>query len=233
MTGLPYFLPTTLPGGSDTYAITSSALGGSDGSLEGIEFVCASAQALILSQYKDKPLIAGWLCSYLDRIQELDTATVSLIQNVLDLENAKGVHLDLLGRIVREARDGTADDTYRRALRVRILINRSQGRIEDLIEIASLFEDDAPIRLREFQPARITVEVQAVPINAADRVHVRLRRAKAAGVALQTITHPAASADTRFFTLGAGAASFDKTELLTGLGWTGDDRGGALSHVLA
>ncbi len=220
----PFLLPSYLPGGYPAPSAT--------GTLGAIASVCASASALILSQYKDKPLLAGLLCSYLDRIQALDTATTTLYQIALSLDTAQGAHLDMLGRIVRESREGRGPAEYRRAIRVRVLVNRSQGRIEDLIAIASLFEDGAGVRVREYRPARVVVWMTAPAVNPPATLHVRLRRAKAAGVALQTVTHPAPAVAGRLFALGSGAASVSKTNLLTGLGWTGDTRGGRLAHVL-
>lgn len=238
MTHLPYTLPTTLPGDTaGEYAVTADATGGGAGTLRALVSHCQAAVDLLIAQYRDQdqPLIRAWLCAYLDRLQDIDTATASLYENALDLDNAEGVHLDLLGRIVREAREGRTDTAYRNALRVRVLVNRSQGTVADLIGIADLFEGGDPeIQVREYQPARVTVAVLAVAVNSPEALHTRLRRAKAAGVALQTITHPAPTPSaTRVFRLGNGAASLDTANVTTGLGWTGDTRGGYLGHVLA
>lgn len=237
---LPYSLPTYLPGPVPDSANTTSDLGGAAGTLHELTSHCASARALILAQYKDSPHLLALLCSYVDRIQELETGIVAVYERAIDIENAEGDQLDLIGRIVREARDGRSDWQYRNGLRVRVLINRSQGRLEDLIAIVRLFEvmDDDPaayVRIREPQPMRVTVHVAAAPsLNAPSEIHRRMLRAKAAGVALQTITHPTpAPSVSRIFALGAGAASVDKANVTTGLGWTGDTRGGHLGHVLA
>lgn len=235
MTALPYTLPTLLPGdAAGEYTVTADATGGGDGTLRALVSHCQAAADLLIAQYQDQPLIRAWLCSYLDRLQDIDTATASLYENALDLDNAAGVHLDLLGRIVREPREGRSDEDYRRALRVRVLVNRSQGRIEDLIGIVDLFEGGDPeILVREYQPARVHVAVLAPAVNEPAALHVRLRRAKAAGVSLQTITHPGAPDAARVFQLGNGAASVDTSNTTTGLGWTGDTRGGYLGHALA
>lgn len=234
MTSLPYTLPSLLPGDGSTYAVTADATGGGAGTLRALTSHCEAGKALLIAQYRGKPRIAALLCSYLDRVQAVDDATATLYEHGLSLETAQGVHLDLIGKIVREARDGRTDEAYRRGLRVRVLVNRSQGRIRDLIGIAALYEGDGvTIRIREYQPARVVVYMGGIVSTDPDGLHKRLRQAKAAGVALQTVTHPAPPSGARIFLLGNGAASADQTNTTTGLGWTGDDRGGYLGHVLA
>lgn len=234
MTALPYTLPTLLPGGSAVYDVTADATGGGDGTLRALTSHCEAGKALLIAQYRDKPRIAALLCAYLDRVQSVDDATARLYEHGLSLETAQGVHLDLIGKIVREARDGRDDDSYRRGLRVRVLVNRSQGRIRDLIAVAALYEGaGVTVRIREYQPARLVVYMGGIVSTDPDGLHKRLRQAKAAGVALQTVTHPAPPDGSRIFALGNGAASADTTNTTTGLGWTGDTRGGYLGHVLA
>jgi hypothetical protein len=55
---------------------------------------------------------------------------------MLDLDQAQGVWLDFLGNFVGELRAGANDADYRTFLQARIIANRSQGRIEDLIAVA-------------------------------------------------------------------------------------------------
>ena len=49
---------------------------------------------------------------------------------------AAGAHLDAIGRLVGEARLGKLDPDYRKAIRLRIYVNGSSGRPEDLIYVA-------------------------------------------------------------------------------------------------
>ena len=243
MTALPYALPSTLPGGLSlglSLEPSTSPTGGAAGTLALLSPAhCASALSLLIAQYADSPLLQALLCSYLDRLHEAERGIVQVYQYGLDVDRAQGDLLDLLGRVVRESRDGRADHLYRNGIRVRILINRSQGRIPELLAIARLFEVESPdapgdgsVVLREYQPARISVRVESAPqINASSEIHRRLRRAKAAGVALQTVTFPHPDATTaRLFRLGR---AIDTANTTTGLGWTGDTRGGYLGHALA
>lgn len=186
---LPFTLPRTLPGDFPT---TTSPGGGSDGTLSEVADFCEDGRSLILGQYKESPLLLGLLCSYLHPYQDLDHAITQVYERALDIDDGEGGLLNIIGRIVREARDGRSDPDYRRGLRTRILINRSQGRIPDLIGILRLFEEigdevGAYIRIRQPQPCTIEVRSDRTPINAPREVDRRVRRAKAAGVRLHTI----------------------------------------------
>lgn len=196
----------------------------------------AEALARLIGRYADKPRLAAWIASYAARMQALDDAIVYLLETALDLDTSEGVHLDLLGRIVREARDGRTDDDYRRMLRARILVNRSQGRAEDLIRIVRALEGEAlpEVWIQDVQPARVEARVSGVIDSTPHEIHARLTRAKAAGVALQTITHPQAPSDSRLFRL-IRAADYPEGDTTTGLqhaAGAGTD-GGHLAHVLA
>lgn len=69
---------------------------------------------------------------------------VQIVENVFHsvivsrfIGSAVGVQLDQIGRLVGEPRYGRADDAvYRRAIRLRIFVNGSSGRPEDIIQIA-------------------------------------------------------------------------------------------------
>lgn len=100
------------------------------------------AAELLTDAYKGKPVIEGWLRVRARRAQMLEDVVWSTINGRL-LDNAAGVWLDKIGVIVREPREGRGDDDYRKAIRVRILINRSKGRAVDVIAVALLLDPDA------------------------------------------------------------------------------------------
>lgn len=242
MAGLPYALPASLPGGgAAAVPHLVSDRGGLGGTLHELTSHCASARSLILSQYADSPNLLALLCSYVTQIQELEAGIVGVYERGLSIDAGEGASLDLLGRIVREARDGRADYEYRRGLRTRILVNRSQGRVRDLIAIVRLFEElDASggtVRVQSVQPMTIEVDTDRPSLNPPAALHARLRRAKAAGVRLQTITQPETDEGRLFLlssaadypaSVGARAADFEH-----GLSTLTDtSRGGHLGHVL-
>jgi len=238
MSGFPYEFPAELPGGYAPGGALDGANdtgGDGDGSLRPMLSHCDSAFARLLAQYQDSPLLKALICSYLHPNQDNDDAILE-VYRVLDVDNATGFMLDLLGKIVGERRGDRGSTTFRNAIKTRILINKSQGRIPDLIGIASLFnsipdEAGASVRIGEVQPFRIEVRIDRTPINPPHETDSRLRRAKAGGVALQTIV--LTGARTRAFRLSR-AADYPEANTLEGLGWTGDATyGGRLAHVLS
>lgn len=81
------------------------------------------------------------------------------------LSTAAGAQLDALGTIVGEERQGSDDIAYRGRITVRIAINTSRGRID---EIASLMREytkvitgfDAPVHIIEEYPAAIFARIE-------------------------------------------------------------------------
>jgi len=183
----------TLPGSPAVVPVTSQG-GNANGTLQPITDLCTETLTLLLAQYQDSPRLKSLICSFVERIQELETASLDVYNNVISIETAEGAQLDILGKIVGEARGDRNDAMYRNALRVRILINLSQGTIEDLVQIAALFEQidlevGSYVDVQEVQPARLEVRVVTTPTNPAEEIDKRLRLAKAAGVALTTLIH--------------------------------------------
>lgn len=103
------------------------------------------------------------------------------------LETATGFDLDRIGAIVGEARQGRSDERYRLWVRARALLNRSAGRVDDLLKI-----------LRLILPAEATIEYQDIPdrdaeayftssgvsIDSPEQVQAILREAVGAGIQL-------------------------------------------------
>jgi len=97
----------------------------------------AKGLALLTEQFKGKPVIEALLSAPLGRVQRLeDEIWVALWGWVLDY--AEGQQLDDLGVIVGQPREGRSDEDYKFAIRVRIRVNRSQGKAEDVIQVARL-----------------------------------------------------------------------------------------------
>jgi len=198
----------------------------------------AAGLARLIPEYQDTPRWQAWIAATLARIQEIEAAAFDVWALAISLTDSVGSQLDLIGEIVREDRDGRTDAVYRLALRVRVLINKSQGRIEDLIRIVRLFEDmDAEagsyVRIRENSDTSLEVRIVSTPENAPSEIRKRLRQAKAGGVGLQTIVTPSGAPLTRSFVLSR-AADYPEKDVLRGLDYAGGvgGAGGYLSHVL-
>lgn len=89
-----------------------------------------------------KANIQAILTAWLDQIQSLEDAIFAVYQSRI-LDNAVGEQLDLLGALVGEPRNNRSDTFYKVGIRVRILVNFSDGTPEDLAKIGVAGAPDA------------------------------------------------------------------------------------------
>lgn len=77
------------------------------------------------------------------------------------LDNAAGVNLDNIGAIVGQPRRLLSDENYRRLIRVRVLVQNSEGTLPEIVSIVKLFlNDDAiSVRIVDEPPHHVTVYV--------------------------------------------------------------------------
>ncbi len=147
----------------------------------------ADALSNRIQQFKNKEDFADLIRIYVEQVQDLEDA---LFQVLLDttLNTSIGEQLDNLGEIVGEDRLSRNDEDYRQALRVRILINKSSGTIEEILEIAKTFtQDSGLIEIKEFSPASLTIQVTNQLLVDALRLAIALDAARSAGVGLQLL----------------------------------------------
>lgn len=88
--------------------------------------------------FKSKQNVKAILTELLNPFQELEDVFWSIINNRILDNNPTGDQLDIIGGLVGEARNGRADNVYLTAIRLRIKVNKSQGRAEDIIQIANI-----------------------------------------------------------------------------------------------
>lgn len=160
----------------------------------------------LLEQFHEKPRIEAILGRLMEMIQVAEDVSWQLLrERYLDPIDghgpAEGVLLDGLGLIVGEPRADREDDRYRAALRVRILVNRSDGKLEQLIDILSLLAE-GEVHISELPPAHLEASVTEVAFpNDAFRY---LKQAKASGVGL-TFVYTTDPLDETFQASGAYA----------------------------
>lgn len=159
---------------------------------------CADALTYLLYRYKGKPRLSDFLCTLGDQATDLELAFWDLFTK-RTLDAAEGIQLDGIGRIVGEPRKDRADDVYRIFLRVRIAVNRSDGRVDDdLYPIMRLaFGDDAAVAITEHYPMalQVTLLEDIGDVSPADFI-LYLRQAKAGSVRLDFVYTVEAQADT-------------------------------------
>lgn len=145
---------------------------------------CAEGLSHLLHQFKGKPRLEAMVCVFLDQIQELENAFWALYTE-RTLEEAEGVQLDGLGAIVGEAREDRTDAVYRRFIQVRILVNRSNGKLEELYQIIQAALDTPTVQIQEHYPASEIVHVSSLlgDLSAEDLFRI-LAAAKAGAVRL-------------------------------------------------
>lgn len=141
----------------------SAEISSSDVAPEKIDHVQAAIDRLPL-QFKNKPNIQALLEILVQPAQELEDVFWTL---AYERTLAKAVELgldaiiDLIGKLVGEARGGKSNADYARFIQARIAANRSHGRVEDLITVTKLVIDDptAYVHVQPTPPAAVIVRI--------------------------------------------------------------------------
>lgn len=109
-----------------------------------------------VEQFKGKAVIEGLITALVNQIQDLENVAFQLGLDTSDslrrLDTSVGVQLDGYGSIVGEDRLNRDDDTYRKAIRLRELINRASGTPEEIYTIFNSFREGT-YEIREDYPA--------------------------------------------------------------------------------
>lgn len=143
--------------------------------------------ALLISQFRNKPFIEILVRALMAQVQELEVVFFDLLVKRA-LDTAVGAQLDVIGRIVGQPRGTFDEDTYRTFLRGRVLVNRSSGTVDQMIELANtLLPDGASIVVREYYPAAFEIEViGSVPDWFGNALAAITLEAKGVGIAPHT-----------------------------------------------
>jgi hypothetical protein len=152
------------------------------------------ALARLIEQYKGRPRMEAFIQAFADRVQDIEFALyMTLVESAID--DAVGAQLDVLGDLVGQDRQGMVDNEYRSFVKARIKANRSDGTIEQLIEIADLIleSQDVPpedlIEVMELYPATVLFEAFGVTANPLITWRDFLESAAAGGVRLYYSTN--------------------------------------------
>lgn len=139
----------------------------------------SEAQALLTEMFRDKANIRGILGVLAKQIQKLEDAAWEVINGRI-LGTSVGDALDKIGKIVGAARNGLDDTDYTAAIHLQIRVNRSQGLMEDLIQITALYANDLlPFTYAEYPTAEWEVALYGSPSPLILATY--LNKAKAAG----------------------------------------------------
>lgn len=141
-----------------------------------------------IEQLADKERFSLLLSLFGGQIQDLENALFQVL-NETDIESAVGAQLDGLGSIVGEERAGRQDAAYRIAIRTRIVLNSSQGTIEDLLALALAISGGTKAEAIEYFPAGFVIRILDTlpPGTDGAKIAAVVRSGKPAGVRATTI----------------------------------------------
>lgn len=137
-----------------------------------------------LIEYFRKSRNYAFLQAVVGEVQELEDSAWTLYYST-SVDRALGVNLDVLGRRVGELRSGRLDEDYRAAIRTRILVNNSDGKIEQLIAIVKSLLPEAAVGAAEYWPPALSFSVDDLGSVSFSTMYRMLFQAKAAGVRLE------------------------------------------------
>lgn len=173
-----------------------------------IEYIADHAQQAkdrLAEEYKNQPNLAALLDAFNRQTQALEDAFWALFTE-RGVSAAYGAQLDVLGKIVGQARNGLADEDFRLWIIAKIKLNNSSGTPEEIYDILNLVKPDAvDLEIRDEPPAAFTVKMHGPGVP--DNVLVFVRAARAAGV--RVIVEWASSPTASLFKFDTPGQGFD------------------------
>ena len=91
-----------------------------------------------------------------EQFEELDRL-INKASDQYDLDKAKGIILDRLGKLKDVPREGNEDELYRLLIRLKILLDTTNCSVPDIIRIIKFIYSSAEVRLRPNYPAGIMI----------------------------------------------------------------------------
>ena len=79
------------------------------------------------------------------------------LSNQWDIEEAKAILLDRIGKIVAEPRDGNNDELYRLLIKLRILLNTTRGNVNDIIKVIKFLYSSQSVHITPNYPAALRI----------------------------------------------------------------------------
>lgn len=115
--------------------------------------------AFLISQFRDKPSIEILVRALMTQVQAAEDALFALLTERA-IDTAVGAQLVVLGKIVGQEQGTFDEETFRTLIRGRVLVNRSSGTVDQMIELVNtLLPAGASLVVREYYPAAFQIEV--------------------------------------------------------------------------
>lgn len=197
-----------------------------------------NAEALnqLLEQFKSKPRIEALISAKMIQVQEIE-AVLFDIRDKLVLAVAVGDQLDIFGKIVTEPRLGKSDPTYLAFVLARILINRSNGRIEEINAVIKLITEattGGTWRIDEFPPASMVLEetTDAGSVFDLDAILQLFESMTGGGIGAQVVSLPSSQTATPHAVFTFADADVAQPSNSRGLGNVSVTTGGRLTDAI-
>ena len=123
----------------------------------------------LLEQFRGSTRLRDLIRILIGPIQDLENVFSDLAE-LRALDSAFGAQLDGLGEIVDQARGGMSDEDYLTWLKLRIFINVSKARPEDLIYVLKVITEANQVRYFENHPASVELFTDGLSIPEVDQV---------------------------------------------------------------
>lgn len=153
------------------------------------EYIGDHAEQMVghLIEFFRKPRHSALMRAVGGHLQDVEDTAWALSQ-VFDVDTAVGHWLDLLGAVVGELRDGREDEDYRGAVRARILVNLSNGKMDDMLAVLVAMLPDSTTKTAEHYPAAVRFDVYDSFTGTQPATVARmLRQSKPAGVRMDIV----------------------------------------------
>jgi hypothetical protein len=116
-------------------------------------------------EYNQPPFFPYYLChgetfslaKYDDELFKEINQTIIDLMDQFDVDNIHGILLDRMGKILCISRSGRSDDVYRSLLKLKQLVNNSDGTVNDIIAIIKVMYHATEIIIEPDYPAGITI----------------------------------------------------------------------------
>jgi hypothetical protein len=177
-----------------------------DGLIGAIALHRPKALSRLLAQYRTATAITAISRALSDQAQALENAIIEVIVS-RHLLYATGAQLDMLGAIVGERRDGKGDSLYRKFVQARVLINRSYGRVRDIVAVLQAV-DSGTFTLTELGVASFQIVYTSPPSSQVARAAIPtlVRETRAIGIGASVVM-PTRANYFRFSNYGAAPVS--------------------------
>lgn len=136
---------------------------------------------LLPEQYKEASNLNKILLVLSTAFEDLNEVFIDL-KNILNIDNAFGAQLDLIGDIIREKRNGRSDVDYIKGIKFKIFKNTSRGSVDDIVRALKFITSASLVVYSDNPPASYTIYTNGT--NLPSDLHLLIDSLSVAGVSV-------------------------------------------------